>query len=220
MYRGLPGVNTAAVYEDEDVTEASDPTYKPPSESSDDNRDSLEYNSDASDDESITASASDNDGSDAGDESDEWTFRVSGPDPPTHDVVVLPLSEAMGDSIFVGGDINRDIVSGQFYEHIAGPGCLSTEGFSGHRISIQEMRGCNAAQCLIKKGRSWRPEADDSEFERDTRSLLTGLDQGVPSMSRDLRFWPARHGETDACADMSAFSIDVGSPLFFFQIRM
>lgn len=218
MYRGFRGVRTAAVYEDEDVTEAFDPTYKPPSESSDDNHDSLEYNSDASDDESITAFASDHDGSDTGSKSDEWTFRVSGPDPPNHDVAVLPLGEAMGNSIFVGGDINSDIVRGQFYEHIAGPGCLSTEGFSGHRISIQEMRGSNAAQCLIKKGRSWRPEADDCEFERNTRVLLTGLDQEVPSMSRDMRFWPARHGETDACADMSAFSTDVSSALFCCQI--
>lgn len=36
-------------------------------------------------------------------------------------------------------------------EHVAGPGCVSESGYSGHRISVVEMKGCRAVQCLIKK---------------------------------------------------------------------
>lgn len=36
-------------------------------------------------------------------------------------------------------------------EHIAGPGCINTYGYSGHRISIEEMRTCTTVQCLVPK---------------------------------------------------------------------
>jgi hypothetical protein len=36
-------------------------------------------------------------------------------------------------------------------EHIAGPGCVDCIGYPGHRISLAEMGGCRAIQCLLLK---------------------------------------------------------------------
>lgn len=36
-------------------------------------------------------------------------------------------------------------------EHIAGPGRLNQDGYSGHRITLEEMRGCITSQCLVRK---------------------------------------------------------------------
>ena len=34
-------------------------------------------------------------------------------------------------------------------EHLAGPACLSTGGYSGQRISADEMKDCVRVQCLM-----------------------------------------------------------------------
>lgn len=59
-------------------------------------------------------------------------------------------------------------------EHIAGIECAATDGYSGHRITLEEMRGCRAVQCLMDKFRGWEPEEDDQDFERDSQCFLTG----------------------------------------------
>ena len=56
-------------------------------------------------------------------------------------------------------------------EHIAGPGCVSGRGYSGHRISLEEMKGCRAVQCLMIKNKDWLPEADDQDFELESKYL-------------------------------------------------
>ena len=50
-------------------------------------------------------------------------------------------------------------------EHIADPGCALESGYSGHRISLAEMKGCLAVQCLVKKDADWVPEDHDQDFE-------------------------------------------------------
>ena len=60
-------------------------------------------------------------------------------------------------------------------EHIAGPGCVSENGYSGYRISLEEMKGCRAIQCLVSKDSSWTPEDDDEDFEIKGAHFLTGI---------------------------------------------
>ena len=82
-------------------------------------------------------------------------------------------------------------------EHIAGPRCCCRSGYSGHKISVEEMRGCQVAQCLVRKPKGWKfePEADDEEFEKEGGFFLSGLTDHMPS--RDMsspRVQPPRHG--------------------------
>ena len=42
-----------------------------------------------------------------------------------------------------------------------GPGCVSGLGYSGHRISLAEMKGRRQFQCLVTKKASWMPGDDD-----------------------------------------------------------
>ena len=81
-------------------------------------------------------------------------------------------------------------------EHIAGIECAATHGYSGHRITLEEMRECRAVQCLLDKFRGWELEEDDQDFERDSQCFLTGIADGPPNMEmEDLQnIQPARHG--------------------------
>lgn len=82
-------------------------------------------------------------------------------------------------------------------EHIAGPGCSNRCGYSGHRISVQEMRGCQVSQCLVRKPKGWifEPLEDDEEFEKQGKFFLSGLSDHMPSRdSSSPRVKPARHG--------------------------
>jgi len=67
-------------------------------------------------------------------------------------------------------------------EHLVGPGCTSDRGYSGHRISVEEMKGCKDVQCVMKKiaatgdnGEMWSPEPDDQDFELTSEYFLTGV---------------------------------------------
>ena len=68
---------------------------------------------------------------------------------------------------------------GQEDEHIAGPGCLLTSGYSGANISLAEMRGCRAVRALVKKVGEfegpWEDEKDDEPWERETKYFFSGL---------------------------------------------
>ena len=84
-------------------------------------------------------------------------------------------------------------------EHIAGPGCKHTGGYSGHEITVEEITGCTNSQCLVRKTADWYPEVRDQPFETDSNYYLTGLsgymastDEGSP------KFLPVRHGVDEA----------------------
>ena len=79
-------------------------------------------------------------------------------------------------------------------QHLAGPGCASDGGYSGYHISVEEMQGCRAVQALAKKGEGWQPEADDENFEVESRFFLTGIGDGSPDYGPLEGLKPARHG--------------------------
>ena len=78
-------------------------------------------------------------------------------------------------------------------EHLAGPGCVCLGGYSGHRISLAEMQGCQAFQCLVKKNADWMPEDDDQDFELEGDYFLSGISDTLSDYSaRDIKY--IRHG--------------------------
>jgi hypothetical protein len=82
-------------------------------------------------------------------------------------------------------------------EHIAGLECNNTYGYSGHEISAAEMRGCQTAQCLVRKPRGYKFDAlpDDEEFETTGEFFLSGLSDHMPSRDTDSPcVTPDRHG--------------------------
>jgi len=80
-------------------------------------------------------------------------------------------------------------------EHLAGPGCSWSGGYSGYNISVQEMAGCRAIQCLLSKHMvpGWKPEPDDQEFEFETGYFLTGTGDGSATDGELNRAHPVRH---------------------------
>jgi hypothetical protein len=89
-------------------------------------------------------------------------------------------------------------------EHIAGPGCNIIEGYSGHEISAEEMRGCQTLQCLVRKpgGYVFSPLPDDEDFEKTGGYFLSGLSGHMPSRDYSTpRVKPVRHGREEPDAD-------------------
>lgn len=83
----------------------------------------------------------------------------------------------------------------QHAEHVAGPSCICREGYSGYRITAEEMMWSNRMQCMVKKRIGWRPEDDDHDYERRTDYFLTGIGMEsmiLPPNIQNLR--PRRHG--------------------------
>lgn len=79
-------------------------------------------------------------------------------------------------------------------EHIAGPGCLNRTGYSGHEITVEEMRGCQVSQCLMRKLTNFEPLQDDEDFERTGNFCLSGLSDHMPSRdSNSPLVKPPRH---------------------------
>lgn len=96
-------------------------------------------------------------------------------------------------------------------EHIAGPGCTCTAGYSGHRISVEEMKvstrehrssatvtylaqDIKSCIALLKKPPKWKPEEGDEDFEKEAFScFLTGISRHVSEFDMD-DIHPARHG--------------------------
>jgi hypothetical protein len=66
-------------------------------------------------------------------------------------------------------------------EHLAGPGCIDRYGYSSHCIGVEEMRGCNLMQCLLRKQSNWSPEYYNKGFELSSNCYLSGLSGCVPS---------------------------------------
>ena len=82
-------------------------------------------------------------------------------------------------------------------EHIAGPGCITTTGYNGNRITVQEMKGCRVVQCLAEKEEGWQAEDDDQDFELESDYFLTGLGEGSPDVAPLDNIKPARHGVSE-----------------------
>lgn len=95
------------------------------------------------------------------------------------------------------------------WEHIAGPFCQVNTGYSGQNISVEAMRGCNTAQCLVPKPDGWVPESGDQPLEISGDYFLSGLSDCM--QSRDggyTTFFPRRHGIDTPPADNYLFSTD------------
>lgn len=94
-------------------------------------------------------------------------------------------------------DLGYHVRQGHEVEHIAGPRCRYRSGYSGHRISVEEMRGCQVAQCLVRKPKGWKfePLEDDENFEKEGGFFLSGLTDHMPSRdSSSPHVQPPRHG--------------------------
>jgi hypothetical protein len=106
----------------------------------------------------------------------------------------------------------RGYHNGRDVEHIAGPRCEDWNGYSGYDISVEEMRGCQTAQCLVRKprGLKFEPLPDDQDFEKDGDFFLSGLTDHMPS--RDSGFpqlTPARHNCDEPHAENCMWSPEV-----------
>ena len=122
----------------------------------------------------------------------------------------VEVDESAGDAMLCGDDsgCSTHDEGAREGEHIAGPGCVSQSGYSGYRISLEEMKGCRAVQCLVVKGIvwtpedadedvkgiDWTPEDDDEDFEVEGRHFLTGIGDGSPDCAPLEIIDPVRHG--------------------------
>lgn len=102
-------------------------------------------------------------------------------------------------------------------EHIGGPDCDMMNGYSGHNISLEEMRACNTVQCLVLKGGgfvqdAYEPQSDDEDFERESEYFLTGLGEMLGSVESYSPVYPIRHGADDASAAESGGFDDGNMP--------
>ncbi|KAK2747219.1 hypothetical protein FQN55_005214 [Onygenales sp. PD_40] len=66
------------------------------------------------------------------------------------------------------------------HEHLAGPECVSQEGYSGYQITVEEMQGCRDVMALLRKPSDWRPEPSDQDFELTSNYFLSGVGDGSP----------------------------------------
>ncbi|KAF2451018.1 hypothetical protein P171DRAFT_427261 [Karstenula rhodostoma CBS 690.94] len=96
---------------------------------------------------------------------------------------------------YIGGKLGYYPKQQYDVEHIAGPGCLNRAGYSGHEISVEEMRGCQVSQCLMRKSGNFEPLEDDEDFERKGAFCLSGLSDHMPSRDMNVpQVKPPRHG--------------------------
>ncbi|OJJ08573.1 hypothetical protein ASPVEDRAFT_89784 [Aspergillus versicolor CBS 583.65] len=85
-------------------------------------------------------------------------------------------------------------------EHLSGPGCRYPGAYHGHRISMQEMKGCDTVQALIPgsgdRAGHWPPPYH-LPFERDGdgegRFVLSGLADSLGSRSDVIQVYPERY---------------------------
>ncbi|OGM49447.1 hypothetical protein ABOM_001703 [Aspergillus bombycis] len=82
-----------------------------------------------------------------------------------------------------------------YLEHVAGPGCRSTLGYSGATISAEEMRGCQTGQGLVHRDGDEESAPDDLECEIDSDYFLSGLVDCMGFVGTvGGNMFPARHG--------------------------
>lgn len=154
VYRGSFYPPEPNLYEDDPDREVldHDPTYEHQSEPDDE---ILELLSDASAEQPQDVDETEEESNYTDEQQPDWTFRVSGPTPPTHDPEFLPLSTPWTDAELkeTSEGYRKSWEIASKYEDIAGPNCQETQGYQGFRISVEEMRGCHVVQCLVAKGR-------------------------------------------------------------------
>jgi len=103
-------------------------------------------------------------------------------------------------------------------EQVAGPGCRLTNGYNGNTISVEEMKGCRAVQCIVKKPKDWKPESDDQDFELESGYFLTGFGEGSPDTEPLEIITPPRHGVMDIL--ISNYEFDACSPFCFIPLEI
>lgn len=87
-------------------------------------------------------------------------------------------------------------------EHLAGPGCFHHSGYSGYKISADQVRGCTTSQCLVRKDANWKPEKGDQDFELTSDYFLSGLSNYMPPRNDCLpNYVPSRHGTEELHPD-------------------
>ncbi|KAI7223503.1 hypothetical protein KC333_g455 [Hortaea werneckii] len=104
-------------------------------------------------------------------------------------------SDAGGDAYgILGEDDDETFGELEYREHLAGPECTCTEGYTGYRISVQEMQHVISCQCLAEKRDGWRAEPGDRDFELQAEQcFLTGISKsGAMDVITGLE--PVRHG--------------------------
>lgn len=73
-------------------------------------------------------------------------------------------------------------MGGPYDEYVAGPGCISGQGYSGYRILVGEMKDCRATQRLVLKSSvdDWTAKEDGQDWERDKEGMyfLNGRGNG------------------------------------------
>ncbi|KAK5739442.1 hypothetical protein LTR17_005347 [Elasticomyces elasticus] len=79
-------------------------------------------------------------------------------------------------------------------EHIAGPNCELTLGYSGWRITAEEMRDILRCLCIAAKSEDWQPEVGDKDYEVDaTYCFVAGVSHSPDEFSAE-EMTPVRHG--------------------------
>ncbi|KAJ5240885.1 uncharacterized protein N7469_002476 [Penicillium citrinum] len=83
-------------------------------------------------------------------------------------------------------------------EHIPNRACTEANAYSGFAISLDEMRGCRTAQCLVHKG-AVQDQSENiiplDDWEISGNWFLSGLCDGMPSRDCSSPYvWPAQGG--------------------------
>lgn len=174
------GASGSYIYESESEVEAYE--Y----ESDDDLVDSI------MEDDSLLLESSDEDDKPYKAWLEQFYTTVPGPFPPSRPASPVPILRNPASDLRTRDEENSDLV---WCEHIAGPDCTIVAGYSGYRISLEEMKGCTSFQCLMEKRRDWQPIEDDEGFELESDFFLTGLGIDMPSRDENSpTVLPVRHG--------------------------
>ncbi|KAJ5381059.1 uncharacterized protein N7496_003487 [Penicillium cataractarum] len=101
-------------------------------------------------------------------------------------------------------------------EHIPSRTCTEANAYSGFAISLEEMRGCRTAQCLIHKSAIREPSSQiefSEPWEVSEDWLLSGLCDGMPSRDCNNPYvWPARGGVDQPRAENINFDPEWTTP--------
>ncbi|XEV03491.1 hypothetical protein FSHL1_008778 [Fusarium sambucinum] len=117
-------------------------------------------------------------------------YFVKGDLPPNEQIKYSPSEVRESEMI-------ERMLDNDHFEHVAGPTCRQIDGYNGHRISAEEMKGCKTFQCLMYKSQDWQQQSDDQDFEVKGNYFLTGLGDEMNSRNTNWPYvFPARHGTT------------------------
>lgn len=107
-------------------------------------------------------------------------------------------------------------------EHIPSRACTEANAYSGFAISLEEMKGCRTAQCLVHKSaiRDPSPRIEFHEpWEASEDWFLSGLCDGIPSRDCDNpKVWPAQGGVDRPRAENVNFDVSCVSQFLGPQI--